>query len=547
MSFSCIVKGSFRQGDEQLFPTSKNVQCTANSACGLVWKALGFEFYSIAIDTILIAGEFSIQGQTVDVEENIFVHDALYPVTEEDVSESVISLSNVLEFLMAVELQNIGFLFAGQTVTVRSQEQLHLFDPHPVNENRTHDLANDINKLARLFQCDTFPALASLLLLFNAALDGSVRQYSITRLTFRSSTFSENIQNLTMHETASNSTTKPKAFEIPKEIKPGLPKILKTTREEATVRCYEDRHSGSGQDRVQVFRQMNPKVSEFRHLPNSIARNIVAQGPMAHWSNDIFVCPHCEAHLFEKEKDRKNGVVVKSPRYGIIQLVVCQHFPTPVSSESCYPHERPATLYGIIILLVCQHCRTPVSSESCCPHERPATLLRTTVRHHPISSLSTLSYSSEFRAPRYGIIQLVVCQHCPTPVSSESCYPHERPATLLRTTVRHHPISSLSTLSYSSEFRAPRYGIIQLVVCQHCPTPVSSESCCPHERPATLLLNAPSSHYHQQTNTPPPRATTKNKLTRHHGTASSISSLSTLSYSSEFESCCPHDDSNLVT
>ncbi|KAG8279937.1 hypothetical protein J6590_093708, partial [Homalodisca vitripennis] len=384
MSFSCVVKGSFHQGDEQLFPTSKNAQCTSNSACALVWTALGFEFSSTAIDTILIAGdciyrtlrdqnrmggnrylctdelpaEFSIQGQTVAVEENVFVHDALYPVTEEDISESVISLSNVLESLMAVESQNIGFLFTGQTVTVafwRSQEQLYLFDPHPVNENRTHDLENDINNLARLFQCDTFPALASLLL-SNAALDGSVRQYSITRLTFRSSTFSENIQNLTMHETANNSAIKPKDFGRPKKIN-GRPKILKTTREEqvreakkrysqqnpetnrdavrrytekhpevnrAAVRRYEDRHAGAGQDRVQVFRLMKPKISEFRHLPNSLARNIVAQGPMAHWSgkllcdinayklkktclfeDDIFVCSHCEARLFEEEKDRK--------------------------------------------------------------------------------------------------------------------------------------------------------------------------------------------------------------------------------------------------
>ncbi|KAG8246395.1 hypothetical protein J6590_085829 [Homalodisca vitripennis] len=185
--------GSFHQGDEQIFPTSKIAQCTSNSSCALVWKALGFEFSSTAIDTVLIAGDciyrtlrdqnrmggnrylctdellgkFPIQGQTVAVDENVFVHDALYPVTEEDVSESVISLSNVLESLMDVESQNIGFLFTGQIVTVafwRSQEQLNLFDPHPVNENRTNDLENDINHLARLFQCDTSPALASLLL-----------------------------------------------------------------------------------------------------------------------------------------------------------------------------------------------------------------------------------------------------------------------------------------------------------------------------------------------------------------------------------------------
>ncbi|KAG8335179.1 hypothetical protein J6590_074968 [Homalodisca vitripennis] len=262
----------------KLFPTSKNARCTANSSSALVWKALGFEF----------------QGQTVAVEENVFVHDALYPMTEEDVSESFISLSNVLESLIAVEFQNIGIWFTGQTVTVafcHSQEQLYLFDLDPVKENRTHDLANDINNLARLFQCDTFPALASLLL-SNAALDGSVRQYSITRLTFRSSTFSENIQNLTMHETANNSAIKPKYFGRPKKIKPGRPQILKTTRDEylreaAAVRHYEDRHPGAGQDRVQVFRLMKPKIREFRHLPNSLARNIVAQGLMAHWSSKL--------------------------------------------------------------------------------------------------------------------------------------------------------------------------------------------------------------------------------------------------------------------
>ncbi|KAG8276638.1 hypothetical protein J6590_061660 [Homalodisca vitripennis] len=102
---------------------------------------------------------------------------------------------------MLVEFQNIGFLFTGQTVTVafwRSQEQLYLFYPHPVNENRTHDLENDINNLARLFQCDIFPALASLLL-SNAALDGSVNR--------------------------------------------------------AVVWRYEDRHSGAGQDREEMNRK----------------------------------------------------------------------------------------------------------------------------------------------------------------------------------------------------------------------------------------------------------------------------------------------------
>ncbi|KAG8325406.1 hypothetical protein J6590_068346 [Homalodisca vitripennis] len=170
MSFYCVAKGSFHQGNEQLFPRSKNTQCTAISACALVWKALGLEFSTAAIDTILITGDgiynklwdenrmggnrylcpdelpanFVIEGQSVAVAENAFVHDALYPLERADMDDSVMSLSNVLECLMAECRHNIGFLFTGQTVTVafwRSQEQLYLFDPHPVNEDRVYDLA----------------------------------------------------------------------------------------------------------------------------------------------------------------------------------------------------------------------------------------------------------------------------------------------------------------------------------------------------------------------------------------------------------------------
>ncbi|KAG8269415.1 hypothetical protein J6590_107858, partial [Homalodisca vitripennis] len=160
MCFSCVAKGSFHQGNEQLFPTSKNSQCTAISACAIAWKTLRLEFSTAAIDTILITGDniyctlrdenrmggnrylcpdelpssFVIQGQDFTVVENSFVHDALYPLAEGDMGESIVSLSNVLEYLMAENVQNIDFLFTGQTVTVafwRSQDQLYLFDPHP--------------------------------------------------------------------------------------------------------------------------------------------------------------------------------------------------------------------------------------------------------------------------------------------------------------------------------------------------------------------------------------------------------------------------------
>ncbi|KAG8281260.1 hypothetical protein J6590_062873 [Homalodisca vitripennis] len=145
-----------------------------------------------------LPGEFSIQGQTVAVEKNVFVHDALYPVTKED-------------------------------------EQLYLFDPHPVNENRTHGLENDINNLARLFQCDTFPSLASFLL-SNAALDGSVRHSAI----------------------------KPKNFGRSKKMKHGRPKILKTTREEQVREAnkrYSQQNPETNRDAVRRYTENHPEVN----------------------------------------------------------------------------------------------------------------------------------------------------------------------------------------------------------------------------------------------------------------------------------------------
>ncbi|KAG8299622.1 hypothetical protein J6590_096324 [Homalodisca vitripennis] len=412
MSFSCVAKGSFHQGNEQLFPTSKNSQCTAISACALAWKTLRLEFSTAAIDTILITGDhiyctlrdenrmggnqylcpdelpsnFVIQGQAVTVTENSFVHDALYPHAEQDMVDSIMSLSNVLECLMAGGLQDIGFLFTGQTVTVafwRSQDQLYLFDPHPVDEFRKHDLDNNNNNLARLFQCESYSALASLLL-SNAALDGSVRQFTVTRLRFVSPTLSANepvqlnysasaIKQTPPKEIEGNNlgpkskspaltnTTKRKGIGRPKKIQRGRPKLQRTTRDEQVkeakrryvqrnpklgrdalsrylqqhpevhreaVRRYSQHHPQVHRDavrrfdelhpevhrdavhrydqqhpevhrkavhrydtqntdarrkRLQGFRHINPKLAELRHLPNSLARLIVAHGPMAHW------------------------------------------------------------------------------------------------------------------------------------------------------------------------------------------------------------------------------------------------------------------------
>ncbi|KAG8313779.1 hypothetical protein J6590_107773, partial [Homalodisca vitripennis] len=320
MSFYCVAKGSFHQGNEQLFPRSKNTQCTAISACALVWKALGLEFSTAAIDTILITGDsiynklwdenrmggnrylcsdelpanFVIEGQSVAVAENTFVHDALYPLERSDMDDCVMSLSNVLECLMAECLQNIGFLFTGQTVTVafwRSQEQLYLFDPHPVNEERNYDLANENNNLARLFQCESYPGLASLLL-SNTAFDGSTRQFTITRMSFyRPPTHnvvqSDSLTSDILPRICNSPPTwdvlddpklkksprvilspleciiKHKAIGRPKKIRRGRPKRLASTRDEQVREAkknYIKRNSKTIRDKLIQYLEQRPDI-----------------------------------------------------------------------------------------------------------------------------------------------------------------------------------------------------------------------------------------------------------------------------------------------
>jgi len=475
MAFSCVASGSFHQGNKHLFPGSGNFQCVANSAVALAWKALNGDISSTAIDSILtigdrvynslrdencvgenrflftdeLPGELNILGQSIAVEDNTYVHDDLYPATDGDVSASVLSLSHVLEGLMAEDCQNMGFLFTGQTVTVsfwRCQDQLYLFDPHAVNETRQYDFSNDSKNLARLFQCENYSSLA-MLLLSNAALDGTLRQYSITRLKFSHSIPQEN--NL-MSSIGRNSTSIPeaqcstsaqntkaktvmkiKAVGRPKKVKRGRPKKLNNTRNEQvkeakkrynkrypeinresirrhlkdhpqsnrvavhrytkqnpevhrdsvrryteqhpevhrdSVRRYTEQHPEVNRDsvrryteqhpevnrrsvqkynninvdaslqRVRSFRLKNPKLAQLRHLPISLARQIVTNGPMAYfsgslldnitphqlkqvslWGVDVFKCPHCQARLFEEEKDRKKWCCGEGA-YNVLQL-----------------------------------------------------------------------------------------------------------------------------------------------------------------------------------------------------------------------------------
>lgn len=210
--FSCVASGTFHQGNTHLFTWTRNVQCVANSACALAWKSLGGDFSTPTIDAILMSGDrlysslrnaectgdnrllfpdelppvIRVLEHSVSVLQLTHVHDALYPPAQEYMYDSITSLGNVLEEIMAANQNDIGFLFIGQLVTVafwRQNDLLYLFDPHAVNEERRFDFFNDDNNLARLFQCDSYLSLASLLL-SNAALDGVSRQFTITQLTF---------------------------------------------------------------------------------------------------------------------------------------------------------------------------------------------------------------------------------------------------------------------------------------------------------------------------------------------------------------------------
>ncbi|XP_054260342.1 uncharacterized protein LOC128984992 [Macrosteles quadrilineatus] len=212
MAYTCVASGSFHQGDSR-FTYSRNAQCVANSACAIAWKSLGKEFSTFAIDSILLSGdalyrslrnegcvggnrflfpdeiphEFTVAGNEVRVDIS-YVYDALYPVTRDLLDDSIAELACELELLFVGATVNVGFLFTGLNVTVgfwHSQDKYFLFDPHAVNEHRQHDISIRGNNLARLFACDSYISLASLLLC-NVVYEANAHQYSITQLKFDS-------------------------------------------------------------------------------------------------------------------------------------------------------------------------------------------------------------------------------------------------------------------------------------------------------------------------------------------------------------------------
>ncbi|XP_046391588.1 uncharacterized protein LOC124159723 [Ischnura elegans] len=91
-----------------------------------------------------------------------------------------------------------------------------------------------------------------------------------------------------------------------------------------SVRRYNERNPLAPREKTRQFRQRNPERKDLRHVSSATARKIVCMGPMAYWQADalhdihpynlkksslwddgIYRCPHCQARLFDEEKDRK--------------------------------------------------------------------------------------------------------------------------------------------------------------------------------------------------------------------------------------------------
>ncbi|XP_054281411.1 uncharacterized protein LOC128999079 [Macrosteles quadrilineatus] len=104
------------------------------------------------------------------------------------------------------------------------------------------------------------------------------------------------------------------------------------------VRDYDLRNPEAARERIQIFRLKNPTLLELRHLPLSLARSIYKNGPMGGWkeeqineilpyrlkntslwNDNVFLCPHCGARLFEEEKSRRKWCCGEGA-YNIISL-----------------------------------------------------------------------------------------------------------------------------------------------------------------------------------------------------------------------------------
>ncbi|KAG8329315.1 hypothetical protein J6590_089602 [Homalodisca vitripennis] len=425
MSYYCVAKGSFHQGNEQLFPTSKNFQCTAIPACALVWEALGLKFCTTAIDTILITGhriyntlrdenriggnrylspdelptDLLIHEQSISVIENSFVHDALYLPTVGDMGDCILSLANVLEGLMAEDFENIGFLLTGQTVTVafwRSQEQLYLFDPHPVNEDR----------------CENYSALTSLLL-SNAALDGSVRQFTVSRLKVYLPALSdgETVQTIsptfeikpqtcdTMSKYNKGNdfeypnlkeslkvilerVIKHEAFGRPKKVRCGRPRLLKPTRDEQVReanRRYVQRNPKLSCDALRKYLEQHPEVNRDAVCRYSEQHPEINRDAVRRYSEQHPEVHREVVHCYDKENADARRKRLQGFRHINPKLAELCHLPISLTriivAHGPMGHWNGASLYNINTyklkktclwnddVFICPHCQAPLFTE----------------------------------------------------------------------------------------------------------------------------------------------------------------------------------------
>ncbi|KAL1447195.1 hypothetical protein WDU94_005472 [Cyamophila willieti] len=123
-------------------------------------------------------------GRNVKIIRVEWAHQGLWPSTSSEVPTCISHLANSLREKMD-EAHGHGFLFTGLNNTVsfwQRDNQFFLFDPHAVSSRRQHDLLFE-NNSARLFSCNSFEGLASLLLK-NAPLKSCSDEYSIHRVYF---------------------------------------------------------------------------------------------------------------------------------------------------------------------------------------------------------------------------------------------------------------------------------------------------------------------------------------------------------------------------
>ncbi|KAG8275005.1 hypothetical protein J6590_095615, partial [Homalodisca vitripennis] len=192
----------------------------------------------------------------------------------------------------------------------------NLFDSHQMDEIRKHDSDNNNNNLARLFKCESYSALSSLLL--SNAGTGWFDESSLRYLQQHHEVYREAVRRYSQQHRQVHRDAVRRFDELHPEVHMDA------------VHRYDQQHPEVHRKAVHRYDTQNTDArckrlqAELRHLRNSLARLIVAHGPMAHWkglllfninayklnktflwNDDVFICSHCQAPLFEEEEERR--------------------------------------------------------------------------------------------------------------------------------------------------------------------------------------------------------------------------------------------------